>query len=147
MLKGQDIAILIKLLLKNNTKEKIEFKSIAHELYISQSEVTKSIKRLEATKLLTRYSDDSIELHKHELMEFFVHSVKYHFPAEINIATRGMPAAYSLTPIYKTLPNALDRSSDENFYAIISALDLIRLGGKRENQIAKELLEHFVWNQ
>ncbi|HFK5878886.1 TPA: hypothetical protein ACGYSL_002807 [Legionella pneumophila] len=43
MLKGQDIAILIKLLLKNNTKEKIEFKSIAHELYISQSEVTKSI--------------------------------------------------------------------------------------------------------
>ncbi|MCZ4746285.1 helix-turn-helix domain-containing protein, partial [Legionella pneumophila] len=78
MLKGQDIAILIKLLLKNNTKEKIEFKSIAHELYISQSEVTKSIKRLETTKLLTRYSDDSIELHKHELMEFFVHSVKYH---------------------------------------------------------------------
>jgi len=174
MLKGQDIAILIKLLLKNNTKEKIEFKSIAHELYISQSEVTKSIKRLESTKLLTRYSDDSIELHKHELMEFFVHSVKYHFPAEINIATRGMPAAYSspyfkklimseesyvwpyingdtkglaLTPIYKTLPNALDRNPDENFYAIISALDLIRLGGKRENTIAKELLEHFIWNQ
>ncbi|HAU0839006.1 TPA: LysR family transcriptional regulator, partial [Legionella pneumophila] len=29
MLKGQDIAILIKLLLKNNNKEKIEFKSIA----------------------------------------------------------------------------------------------------------------------
>ncbi|HCJ4222445.1 TPA: LysR family transcriptional regulator, partial [Legionella pneumophila] len=95
-------------------------------------------------------------------------------PAEINIATRGMPAVYSsphfkklimseesyvwpynngdtkglaLTPIYKTLPNALDRSPDENFYAIISALDLIRLGGKRENKIAKELLEHFVWNQ
>ncbi|MDX1794940.1 hypothetical protein SFC82_14945 [Legionella pneumophila] len=22
-----------------------------------------------------------------------------------------------------------------------------RLGGKRENKIAKELLEHFVWNQ
>lgn len=40
MLKGQDIAILIKLLLKNNIKEYIEFKSIAYELYISQSEVT-----------------------------------------------------------------------------------------------------------
>lgn len=124
------------MLLKNNTKEKIEFKSIAHELYISQSEVTKSIKRLEATKLLVRYSVDSIELHKHELMEFFVHSVKYHFPAEINIATRGIPAAYStphfkklilsedfyvwpyingdtkglaLTPMYKTLPYALEK--------------------------------------
>ena len=24
---------------------------------------------------------------------------------------------------------------------------LIRLGGKRENKIAKELLEHFIWNQ
>lgn len=52
-----------------------------------------------------------------------------------------------LTPIYKTLPNAMDRSPDENFYAIISALDLIRLSGKRENKIAKELLEQFVWNQ
>lgn len=49
--------------------------------------------------------------------------------------------------IYKTLPNALDRSPNESFYAIISALDLLRLGGKRENKIAKELLEHFVWNQ
>jgi hypothetical protein len=100
--------------------------------------------------------------------------VKYHFPAEINIATRGMPAVYStphlkklilsedsyvwpyingntkglaLTPIYKTLPHALDRSPDEDFYNIISALDLIRLGGKRENKIAKELLENYIWNQ
>ncbi len=102
MLKGQDIAILIKLLLKNKTKEKIEFKSIAYELYISQSEVSKSIKRLEITKLLTRYSDDSIEVHKHELMELFIHSVKYHFPPEINIATRGMPAAFS-APYFKKL--------------------------------------------
>ncbi|CDZ76373.1 hypothetical protein BN59_00642 [Legionella massiliensis] len=48
----------------------------------------------------------------------------------------------ALTPIYKTLPNALDRIPDENFYVIISALDLIRLGGKRENKIAKETLEN-----
>ena len=173
MLKGQDLAVLIKLLLKQKAKEKFEFKNIAHELYISRSEVSKSIKRLAAAKLLTRYSDDSIEFHKHELIELFVHSVKYHFPAEINIATRGMPAAYSsphfkkiimseepyvwpyingdtkglaLTPIYKTLPDALDRSPDENFYNMISALDLIRLGGKRENKIAKELLERYIWN-
>jgi hypothetical protein len=53
----------------------------------------------------------------------------------------------NLNPIYKTLPYALDRCPDENFYTIISALDLIRLGGKRENKIVKELMEHFVWNQ
>ena len=174
MLKGQDIAILIKLLLKQKVKEKIEFKNIAYELYISQSEVTKSIKRLEKSRLLTRYSDDSVELHKHELMELFTYGVKYLFSAEVNIATRGMAAAYSsphfkkiilseetyvwpyihgntkglaLTPIYKTLPNALDRTPDENFYTIISALDLIRLGGKRENKIAKEILENYIWNQ
>lgn len=63
--------------------------------------------------------------------------------AYINGDIKGL----ALTPIYKTLPNALDRCPDENFYAIISALDLIRLGEKRENKIAKELLEHFVWNQ
>ena len=111
---------------------------------------------------------------QHELMELFVYSVKYLFPAEVNIATRGMAAAYNaphfkkiilseeayvwpyingntkgqaLTPIYKTLPNALDRTPDESFYAIISALDLIRLGGKRENKIAKEILENYIWNQ
>lgn len=27
------------------------------------------------------------------------------------------------------------------------ALDLIRLGGKRENKIAKEILENYIWNQ
>jgi hypothetical protein len=41
----------------------------------------------------------------------------------------------------------LDRTPDENFYAVISALDLIRLGGKRENKIAKEILENYIWNQ
>lgn len=173
MLRGQDIGILIKLLLKLKAKEKIEFKNIAYELYISQSEVTKSIKRLEKTKLLTRYSDDSIELHKHALMELFVYGVKYFFPADVNIATRGVAAAYSsphfkkiilseeayvwpyingnikglaLTPIYETLPKALARVPDEHFHAIMSALDLIRLGGKRENKIAKDLLEHYIWN-
>lgn len=174
MLKGQDIGVLIKLLLKLTAKEKIEFKNIAHELYISQSGVTKSIKRLEKSKLLTRYSDDSIDLHKHELMELFVYGVKYLFPADVNIAARGMAAAYStphfkkiilseetyvwpyinghtkglaLTPIYKTLPNALDRVPDESFYVIISALDLSRLGGKQENKIAKNILEKYIWNQ
>lgn len=173
MIKGQDIAILIKLLVKQKSKEKIEFKNIAHELYISQSEVTKGIKRLGQSKLLTRYSDDSVELHKHALMELFIHGVKYFFPAEVNISTRGIATAHSaphfkkiisceetyvwpyingnikglaLTPIYKTLANALDRTPDENFYAIISALDLIRFGGMRENKIAKELLENYIWN-
>jgi len=174
MLKGQDIAVLIKLLLKQSSKEKIEFKSIAYELYISQSEVTKSIRRLEKSRLLIRYSDERLELNKHALEELFIYAVKYLFPAEINIATRGMAAAYSspgiktqilsedtyvwpyihghikglaLTPIYKTLPDALDRTADNDFYEIISALDIIRLGGRRENKIAKEILEKYIWNQ
>jgi DNA-binding Lrp family transcriptional regulator len=174
MLKGQDIGILIKLLLKLNAKEKIEFKNIAYELYISQSEVTKGIKRLEKSKILTpRYSDYSLQLHKHALVELFIYGVKYFFPAEVNIPTRGMPAAYSvpyfrktilseeayvwpyingntkglaLTPMYETLPHALARVPDERFYIVISALDLIRLGGKRENKIAKDVLENYIWH-
>ena len=174
MLKGHDIAILSKLLLKLAAKEPAAFKNIAYELYISQSEVTKGVKRLEKSRLLTRYSDNSIEVHKHELMECFVHGVKYFFPAEVNIATRGMPAAYSsphfkkiilseetyvwpyihgdtkglaLTPLYKSLPNALDRAPDEKFNIIMGALDLFRLGGKRENSIALNTLEDCIWNQ
>lgn len=174
MLKGQDIAVLIKLLLKQRAKEKVEFKRIAYEVFISQSEVTKSIQRLEKSKLIVRYSDERLELNKHALEELFIYAVKYLFPAEINIATRGMAAAYSspgiktqilsedtyvwpyingdikglaLTPMYKTLPDALDRTEDNDFYEIISALDIIRMGGRRENKIAKEILEKYIWNQ
>jgi len=32
-------------------------------------------------------------------------------------------------------------------YVVPGALDLIRLGGKRENKIAKEILENHIWNQ
>lgn len=38
------------------------------------------------------------------------------------------------------------RAPDEHFYKIMSAIDLIRIGGSRENNIAGEVLEHFVWN-
>ena len=96
MLKGQDIAILIKLLLKQKAKEKIEFKNIAYELYISQSEVTKSIKRLEKSKLISRYSDDSVELHKHELMELFLYGVKYLFPATDNMLLANQSASFQM---------------------------------------------------
>lgn len=173
MLKGQDIALIIKLLIKQKVNEKIEFKGIAYELFISQSEVSKGIIRLEKSKLLLRNNDNEIEIHKRELVEMLIHGFKYFFPSEINILTRGIATAYSpplikqymlhekpyvwpyingknkglaLTPIYKTLPNALDRFPDEHFYKIMSALDLIRLGGNRENKIASEILEQYVWH-
>ena len=175
MLKGQDIAVITKILIKQKSQQQIEYKSIAYELYISQSEVSKGILRLEKAKLTSRDAENQLMIHKEALMEMLMHGLKYFFPAEINIATRGVATAYSpplikqymlnsedafvwpfihgknkglaLTPIYKTLPHALDRSPDEQFYKMMSALDLIRLGGSRENKVAREILEVYLNRQ
>ena len=172
MLKGQDIALIIKMLIRQQLGRQVEYMELAYELHISQSEVSKGILRLEKAKLVSRYSDKSLEIHKHELFEMLIHGVKYFMTAELNIAQRGIPTAYSvscikqklvsqavyvwpyingqvkgisLTPLYKTLPNALDRFPDDSFHELMSLIDLIRLGGSREIKVASEMLEKKIW--
>lgn len=172
MLKGQDIALIIKLLLNQRSNRSIEHTTLAFELFISQSEVSKGMLRLEKAKLLSRYSDKSLEIHKHGLCEMLIHGLKYFMVADLNLPERGIVTAHSfpsvkqlmvsedeyvwpfidgdkkgiaLSPLYKTLPNALYRTPDEAFHEVMSALDLMRLGGSREVQVAKEILEKTVW--
>lgn len=172
MLKGQDIALIIKLLLNLKSNRSIEHTTLAFELFISQSEVSKGMLRLEKAKLLSRYSDKSLEVHKHALCEMLIHGLKYFMVADLNLPERGIVTAHSypsiqklmvsddeyvwpfidgdkkgiaISPIYKTLPNALYRNADKAFHEVMSTLDLMRLGGSRETQVAKEILEKTVW--
>ncbi len=171
MLKGQDIALVFKILFKGK-EEKIEYKQLAYELCISQSEISKSVIRLKKAKLMSRYENNIYEIHKHNLMEMLLHGLKYFLVPELNIEQRGVPTAYSspyvereltnkdsyvwpyidglskgiaLTPLYKTLPAALDRFPDERFYEVMSILDLIRLGGSREQKIGSSMLDKIIW--
>jgi len=172
MLKGQDIGLIIKLLLKQQSSQIIEHTILAYELHISQSEVSKGMLRLEKASLISRYEDKIIEIHKHALLEMLVYGLKYFMGAELNIEQRGIPTAYSspylikelvskdsyvwphingqskglaLTPLYKTLPHALYKFPDDDFYKIMSIIELLRLGGSREITIARKILEEILW--
>jgi|TARA_R110000868_G_scaffold244669_5_gene501064 hypothetical protein len=172
MLKGQDIALVMKIMVSQQLGRPLEYAVLAYELYISQSEVSKGMLRLEKAKIISRYPDKGLEVHKHALFEMLVHGLKYFMTAELNIEQRGTLTAYSspcikqkivnqhtyvwpyingqdkgisLTPLYKTLPKALDRFPDESFHELMSLLDLMRLGGSREIKIASEMLEKKIW--
>lgn len=172
MLKGQDIALVMKIMVSQQLGRPLEYAVLAYELYISQSEVSKGMLRLEKAKIISRYPDKGLEVHKHALFEMLVHGLKYFMTAELNIEQRGTLTAYSapcikqeivsqhayvwpyingqdkgisLTPLYKTLPKALDRFPDKSFHELMSLLDLMRLGGSREIKIASEMLEKKIW--
>lgn len=102
------------------------------------------------------------------LLEFLLHGIRYVFPAERGSQQRGMrtgPSASpllehltaseatpmvwphrrgdtrgeSLTPLHKAAPDAARR--DPALYALLVAIDGIRIGGARVRSIAVEVLE------
>lgn len=173
MLKGQDIALLAKLILKQGKEQRTDSISLAYELNIGQSEVSKAMQRLEHAKLISRYDRKELEIHKHAVQEMMTHGLKYFIAPEYSMQQRGMITAYGgpelrdkflseevyvwpyidgehkgigLEPLYKSLPSAVARFPDEDFYNWMTLLDLIRIGGSRETQIATELLEKSIWH-
>jgi hypothetical protein len=172
MLKGQDIALIIRLLLNIETRQSVEHLKLAYKLHISQSEVSKSFIRLEKVNLVSRYSNKSLQIHKHELYEMLTHGLRYFMEAELNLPQRGIITAYSfpsikkelvseedyiwpyiegeargisISPLYKTLPHALYRAPDPVFHEMMSAIDLLRIGESRGVKVAKKILEKRIW--
>ena len=129
----------------------------------SASEVHAGLKRLSCSGLVVT-SDrpvlDAVE-------EFFVHAVKYIFPAKRGEITRGLPTSYAappidrlvtsgselppvwpfpegdrrgvtLEPLYSTVPAAALR--DSNLYELLALLDAVRAGRARERRLAAKAL-------
>ena len=164
-MKGQDIAILLKLAIQNEPK--IPSKSIAETLYVSESEVSKAVRRCVDSGLLHTAGAEK-RVNRSALLEFLAHGLKYVFPAARGSMTRGVPTAgaaeplksrflgdgeppavwpypegrvrgISLAPLYKGAPKAALR--DPQFYGILALCDAIRSGRTRERNLAVELLE------
>ena len=98
--------------------------------------------------------------------EFFIHGLKYCFPAEVGATQRGIPTAHSgppladnivsggeayvwthpkgkkrglsVKPLYKTAPDAA--LNDPRMHQYLSLLDALRIGKAREQTMAKEEL-------
>lgn len=166
-LKPQDVVVLLKLCGKA-WEARPPYAEIASKLGLSASEVHSSIKRLQTARLI-HGKDMGQRPNIRAVEEFLIHGVKYSFPAEHGVLTRGIPTSYaaeplsrliksgndplpvwpdkdgttrgmSLTPLYKTVPQAAKQ--DAALYELLALMDAIRDGRARERNIAeKELLK------
>jgi len=156
-----DVAMLLKLLA--NQDSPLKQTELSEQLYIAQSEVSRSISRLDYAQLYSKYNKSVNRLNT---FEFLVYGVKYAFPVQPGSIVRGIPTAHSapplsdliisqenyvwayakgtirgqhIEPFYKNLPKA--SLVDSKFYGLLALIDTLRVGKQREIAIAKEKLE------
>ena len=95
-MQGQDIALLLKLAIQNEPQ--VLSKALAESLFISPSEVSKSLKRSADSGLLYM-SDGEKRVNRSALMEFLSHGLKYAFPPARGSLVRGVPTAAAAEPL------------------------------------------------
>lgn len=167
-MQGQDIALLLRLAIQDEPE--LQSKNLAESLFISPSEVSKSLKRCVDAGLLYVAGPEK-RVNRSGLMEFLSHGLKYAFPPARGSMARGVPTAasaeplksrlledreppavwpyaegklrgISLAPLYKGAPKAALR--DPKFHSVLALCDAIRGGRTRERNLAVELLEEEI---
>jgi hypothetical protein len=163
-MQGQDIALLLKLSL---SKETTLSKDLARELYLSPSEVSKSLQRSKEAGLLY-LSGAEKRVNRTALLELLVHGLRYVFPPQRGGLTRGLPTGASVaplsasfaaetepppvwpyvegktrglsfSPLYKGAPQAA--LLDQELYKLLALCDAIRGGRTRERNLASGMLK------
>ncbi|MFY9307719.1 MAG: hypothetical protein WAQ28_01595 [Bacteroidia bacterium] len=161
ILKPQDILILLKII---TLKEKEWFHhTLAHDIGISQSEVSQSLNRSKYAGLIDSSRKKVI---KSALLELLEHGVRYVFPQRPGAMVRGVPTAHSapplnnviqseenyvwpsskgevrgqaIVPLYPSVLEAIQK--DPLLYELLALVDAIRVGKAREIELAKTELE------
>lgn len=173
ILKPQDIVVLAKLLALRG-KDSWSQNSLATELCLSPSQINSAFKRLVVMKLITPYQPpDKPSPILQACEEFFIHGLKYVFPAKLGELTRGVPTSYvapsfkgsialgndpipvwphgegtekgvALMPLYSSVPESIIKYFDPVFYDLLTLLDAIRSGWAREKQIAEKIISEIL---
>ena len=167
MIKPQDIVVLAKLLAYKTNKDWSQ-NSIASELCLSPSQINSAFKRLVEVGLITPYyPPNKPKPILQACEEFFLHALKYVFPAKLGELSRGIPTSYAapvlseqivagsdpipvwpygegterglaLQPLYPSVPESIAKHPDPLFYDLLTLIDAIRSGRVREKQIAAQ---------
>ncbi len=121
-MQGQDIALLLRLAIQDEPE--LQSKNLAESLFISPSEVSKSLKRCVDAGLLYVAGPEK-RVNRSGLMEFLSHGLKYAFPPARGSMVRGVPTAASAEPLKSRLledrePPASGRMLKERFAAFRS---------------------------
>lgn len=162
-LKPQDIAVLVKLLVSEPGILQV---LLAQELGISQGEIAKALARLNKAGLVNNRL-----VNRSAALEFILHAIKYMFPAEVGALAVGVPTGISspahvkmvvqngddvyiwpysqgkkrgqiIKPFYPKLADAALK--DPEFYGIMSAIEILRVGRVRERKLAEQYLERKI---
>ena len=115
-LQSQDVVVMLKLIAHQEAGRKLTYASLGETLFLSASQVFRSVRRAEKARLvmapaLPSSKKSAAELphkwlgasHRGNLKEFLIHGVKYAFPAERGGPTRGVPTAEAAPPLDKQL--------------------------------------------
>lgn len=165
-LKPQDILVALKLALLNGLQG--SYAALAGDLGLSASEVHAAIRRLEDGRLLE--SADK-RIRRTPFKNFLVHGLPHVFAARTKELTRGIPTAWAapafssefasgdqlppvwphpqgrvqglaVSPLYSSAPEAA--AKDEKLYALLAAVDGLRLGRARERAAAEKKIESLL---
>lgn len=111
MMKPQDIVVLAKLLSFKKREKNWTQASLAEELCLSPSQINYAIKRLLASRLLTRvHLDDEWKIVPFIQLceEFLIHGFKFVFPPVFGSQSPGIPTAYAAPPLNKIIVSGND---------------------------------------
>jgi hypothetical protein len=172
IIKSQDVVVLAKLLAQPDNKWSQN--SLAFELCLSPSQVNSAFKRLISAGLITPYHPpNKPEPIMKACEEFFIHALKYIFPAKLGEIARGIPTSYSgpslktqivfgndpapvwpygegeergvaLKPLYSSVPDSISKHPDPIFYDLLTLIDAIRSGRAREKQLAIQKISEIL---
>ncbi len=112
----QDIMVVLKLVASDDASKRWTYADLSSDLFMSASQVFRSVKRAEMARLLIAPSippagtkkekmDRAVWLwpNRSHVKEFLIHGVKYAFPAERGGPTRGVPTAEAAPPLVQQL--------------------------------------------
>lgn len=175
MVKPQDVVVLAKLVVHQGDMSLTQ-NSIATDLCLSPSQINSAFKRLVAAGLITPYQPPlKPQVIIQAAEEFFIHGLKYFFPAKLDVLARGIPTSYAgpslkkqiiagndpipvwpfgegtergvaLKPLYPSVPLAITKNPDPAFYDLLTLIDAIRGGRAREKQIAVQKVSEILKN-
>lgn len=155
-----DVVVLVKLALSKSPVSQI---SLARDLALSQSEISKSMARSRYAGLLFGKEQ---QVMRQGLMDFIQYGIRYAFPQQPGAVVRGIPTAHSaqpladhiqsdepyvwpasfgtvrghgIAPLYPKVVDAV--TNDPQLHEALALIDAIRVGRARERNLAIEELK------
>lgn len=164
-LKAQDVVVALKVAVSLGPF--FTYAIAGSQLGLSASRVHSSVQMLITARLATGNTREGIHVSKSRLLDLVIYGVPYVFPPIIGGPSRGIPTATALPEIGRAL-TANDEAafvwpdskgvgrgsalaplhscvttasqSDEALYRILMAVDVLRIGGAREREMAIQFL-------